>query len=195
MAKFLDRTGLGVLIKQIMNWVQDKLDEKQFIMKSGTGISIDADGITINHSNKVTAAEKVGGSTNETPGYGATFTVPHFTYDAQGHITGSGTKTVKIPASDNTDTKVTSVDNHYTPTGTETKSASGGASTDITGSATQVVTGVTVDAAGHVTAVTSKGLKSTNTGTTDSALTKDDIDTRWKNATGNNPPSVTWPSA
>lgn len=52
-----------------------------------------------------------------------------------------------------TDTKVTAVGNHYTPTGTTTKSASGASGTS--GTTVQVVTGVTMDAKGHVTAVTS----------------------------------------
>ena len=66
-----------------------------------------------------------------------------------------------------TDTKVTAVGNHYTPTGSSTISASGGTATNATGSgsAQQVVTGVTVDAKGHVTAVTSKGIYSTDTDT------------------------------
>ena len=64
-----------------------------------------------------------------------------------------------------TDTKVTAVGNHYTPTGSSTISASGGTATNATGSgsAQQVVTGVTIDAKGHVTAVTSKGIYSTDT--------------------------------
>lgn len=72
-----------------------------------------------------------------------------------------------------TDTKVTSVGNHYTPSGGTTKSASGGTATNATGSgnAVQVVTGVTVDAAGHVTGVTSKGVYSTDTNTTYSDVT------------------------
>lgn len=73
----------------------------------------------------------------------------------------------------NTDTKVTSVGNHYTPTKSTTKSASGGALTDITNSTsgTQVVTGVEMDAKGHVTGVTSVALKSTDSKVTvDSAL-------------------------
>ena len=66
-----------------------------------------------------------------------------------------------------TDTKVTAVGNHYTPSGGDTTSASGGTLTDITNSSSgvQVVTGVTKDAAGHVTGVTSVALKSTNTNT------------------------------
>lgn len=72
-----------------------------------------------------------------------------------------------------TDSKVTSVGNHYTPTKSTTKSASGGTVTDITNltSGTQVVTGVEMDAKGHVTGVTSVALKSTDTQVTvDSAM-------------------------
>ena len=67
----------------------------------------------------------------------------------------------------NTDTKVTSVGNHYKPSGGTTTSAAGGTLTDITNSANgvQVVTGVTKDDAGHVTGITSIALKSTNTDT------------------------------
>lgn len=53
----------------------------------------------------------------------------------------------------NTDTKVTSVDNHYTPSGGTTTSASGGSA--LTAGSSQVVTGITKDAAGHVTGITS----------------------------------------
>lgn len=76
-------------------------------------------------------------------------------------------------ADNNTDTKVTSVKNHYTPAKSTTKSASGGTLTDIANSSigTQVVTGVEMDAKGHVTGVTSIALKSTDTKVTvDSAL-------------------------
>ena len=68
-------------------------------------------------------------------------------------------------ADNNTDTKVTSVGNHYTPSGGNTTSASGGKLTDITNSSSgvNVVTGVTKDAAGHITGVTSLALKSVNT--------------------------------
>ena len=61
----------------------------------------------------------------------------------------------------NTDTKVTSPSNHYTPAKSTTKSASGGTLTDIANSTlgTQVVTGVEMDAKGHVTGVVSTALK------------------------------------
>lgn len=80
------------------------LDTNTAPRAAGSGLSLS--GNTLNHSNSVTAVTNVGGNTNETPGYNSTFSVPYFSYDAQGHITASGTKTVKIPASDNVDTKV-----------------------------------------------------------------------------------------
>lgn len=67
-------------------------------------------------------------------------------------------------ADNNTDTKVTSVGNHYTPSteNNTTKSASGATAAG-TGTTVQVVTGVTVDAAGHVTGVTSGAVQDRNT--------------------------------
>ena len=73
--------------------------------------------------------------------------------DSKGHVVGLGVDSIKMPGNPNTDTKVTSVSNHYTPSGGTTKSASGASGTS--GSTVQVVTGVTCDAAGHVTGVTS----------------------------------------
>ena len=76
----------------------------------------------------------------------------------------SGNTTIEL-TDNNTDTKVTAVGNHYTPSGGTTTSASGGTLTDITNSSSgvNVVTGVTKDAAGHITGVTSLALKSVNT--------------------------------
>lgn len=66
----------------------------------------------------------------------------------------SGYLAVSVPWTDtNTDTKVTSVANHYTPSGGTTLSASGGSS--LAAGFSQVVTGITKDAAGHVTGITS----------------------------------------
>ena len=81
-----------------------------------------------------------------------------------------GKLAVNVPWVDtdtNTDTKVTEVGNHYFPTSSTTKSASGGEVTDITNSTNgvNVVTGIKIDAAGHVCAVDSKALKSVNTNT------------------------------
>lgn len=68
-----------------------------------------------------------------------------------------------------TDTKVTSVGNHYTPAtdSSAEKDASGGTATQLPTSSgssnVQVVTGITMDAKGHVTGVVSKGLYSHDT--------------------------------
>ena len=54
----------------------------------------------------VTAGE-YGPTANQTPTYGATFNVPDIKVNAKGVVTSAVNRTVKIPASDNTDTKVT----------------------------------------------------------------------------------------
>ena len=48
-----------------------------------------------------------GDTTAQTPGYGSTFKVPSISVNAKGIVTAIGEHTVKIPASDNTDTKNT----------------------------------------------------------------------------------------
>lgn len=76
--------------------------------------------------------------------------------DAKGHVTGVTVTSGKIPANPNTDTKVTAVGNHYTPSGgTDMTTSEGDASAASAGSTYAVVTGVTLttDAAGHVTGV------------------------------------------
>ena len=57
---------------------------------AGTGLSLS--GTTFNHSNSVTAG--TAGTSSATSG--ATLAVPYVTYDAQGHITGTGTHTHTI---------------------------------------------------------------------------------------------------
>ena len=117
------------------------------------------------------AFEKIGNTDVNLSGYiekvkSAEGYVPKF--NADGALVSTGfTLGKSVPASAVfTDTKVTAVGNHYTPSGGTTTSASGGEVTDITnGTGVQVVTGVTKDAAGHVTGITSVGLKSVNTNT------------------------------
>lgn len=62
---------------------------------------------TISHANSGATAGSYGDSSAQTPAYGGTFKVPYVTVNATGHVTGISEHTVKIPASDNTDTKVT----------------------------------------------------------------------------------------
>lgn len=61
---------------------------KQDIVSAGTGISIGEDGITIGHSNSVTA---------KTAYVGSATAIPRIKYDSEGHITGTTTVTVYPP--------------------------------------------------------------------------------------------------
>ena len=56
---------------------------------AGTGLSLS--GTTFNHSNSVTAG--TAGTSSATSSSNRTIAIPYVTYDAQGHITGSGTHT------------------------------------------------------------------------------------------------------
>lgn len=89
---------------------------------------------------------------------------------SQFNIKGTGATTVTSDASGNvtisstdTDTKVTSVDNHYTPTANSTSEISKDASstTEATWGTTSLVTGVNIqrDAKGHVTGMTLDSIK------------------------------------
>jgi len=92
--------------------------------------------------------------------------------DGKGHVTGISVTSGKIPANPNTDTKVTSVDNHYAPAEDSGSAipATGGSATQLptssSGSLIQVVTGLKRDAKGHVVGVTSAGLWSPDNNTT-----------------------------
>ena len=62
--------------------------------------------VTISHQDSGVTAGSYGDSAAQTPTYGGTFKVPYITVDAKGHVTNVNDHTVKIPVSDNTDTKV-----------------------------------------------------------------------------------------
>ena len=51
-------------------------------------------------------ATNYGPSANASPSHGGTFSVPYITVDAKGRITAASTKTITLPADNNTDTKV-----------------------------------------------------------------------------------------
>lgn len=65
-------------------------------------ITITAKDTVYTHPNSGATAGAYGPKDNATPGYGSTFNVPYLTVNAAGHVTAISTKTVKIPASDNT---------------------------------------------------------------------------------------------
>lgn len=144
-----------------------------------TNTSKYAAGVTVNPSKKQISATKFKGALegnaataskiNTSEKIGDTNTPVYIAAD--GTVTPIGyTIDKSVPSSaEFTDTKVTSSANHYTPAedSSAEKDASGGAATQLptasTGTLVQVVTGVKMDAKGHVTGVVSKGLWSPNT--------------------------------
>ena len=95
--------------------------------------------------------------------------------DSKGHVTGVTVTSGKIPSNPNTDTKVTAVGNHYTPTTNNASSVSVDASGGSAGTwgTTQFVTGVTLkrDAAYHVTGLEIKSAKLPSNPNTDTKVT------------------------
>ena len=97
--------------------------------------------ITINHAN----ITRTNTTTTASPAYGASFTaIDTLTTNARGHVTGVRTKTITIPASDNTDTVYT----HPTHPGDDINIDS-----DFTGASviSNLDFNVTTDTLGHVT--------------------------------------------
>jgi hypothetical protein len=91
--------------------------------------------------------------------------------DAAYHVTGLEVNSIQLPSNPNTDTKVTSVDNHYAPSTNNASSISVAASGGTATWNTDVVKGVTIkrDAKGHVTGLEVSSVKipaNPNTNTT-----------------------------
>lgn len=79
----------------------------KFLRDDGTwAVPPDTDTVYTHPTSGVTAGS-YGDSAAQTPAYGGTFKVPYITVDANGHVTGISAHTVKIPATDNIDTKNT----------------------------------------------------------------------------------------
>lgn len=97
--------------------VTDDINTSGTITGNGSGLTnLNASNIgsgTLNADRLATSgatAGSYGPSANAEPGYGSTFNVPYITVDNKGRVTAASTKTVKIPASDNTNT-ASAVDN------------------------------------------------------------------------------------
>lgn len=110
------RLGIGTngkvlkVVGGVPSWADDVNTHNAHIIYSGTksdGTDISSgtassENITLGDSG-VTAGH-YGDASNQTPSYGSTFKVPSITVNAKGIVTGIATHTVKIPASDNTNT-------------------------------------------------------------------------------------------
>ena len=116
----------------------------------GTGLVLS--GTTINHSNSIVAGT-INGNESKILSFDDTFNIPIITYDAEGHITGTGITTMTMPSNPNTDTKVTNTLN------TTVKAYITGTILDTTNTGTQVFdTGVYLDTtAGMLTATSFNG--------------------------------------
>lgn len=128
--------------------------------------SASAGDITLGDSG-VTAGE-YGPTSNQTPGYGATFNVPDIKVNAKGIVTSVTNRTVKIPASDNTDTGANSVE--VTGTGNVVTAATYNASTrklTLTKGATSVTTDmIKTEVEAQINTLISSGITDPSTDTT-----------------------------
>lgn len=111
------RLGIGAngkvlkVVSGVPSWADDNNTHNSHIVYSGkkadgtTDISSGtaSSGNIILGDSGVTAGH-YGDASNQTPNYGSTFNVPSITVNAKGIVTGISTHTVKIPASDNTNT-------------------------------------------------------------------------------------------
>ena len=144
------------------------------------GLSLSSNAFSL--SNSGVSAGSYGPSANATPGYGSTFNVPYITVDAKGRVTSASTKTVTIPASDNTNTTYSAASggglslssNAFSIANSGVTAGSYGPSANATPGygSTFNVPYITVNAKGQVTAASTKTITipaSDNTNTTYSA--------------------------
>lgn len=108
--KVASNTGTAT---QVIGVNENSSDRTLTISGDGTYLSGEVSGssnaavVTITPTDSGATAGSYGDSANQTPSYGATFKVPYITVDEKGRVTEISEHTVKIPASDNTDTKNT----------------------------------------------------------------------------------------
>lgn len=146
--KFLDLEGVRQIKAHVAEDLSAKVDKTTTITAGSglTGGGALSDNRTISHADTSNVSNVTASGRKYITG---------LTFDGYGHVTGTTTGTETVT---NTDTKVTAVGNHYTPTANSASELKVDASstTAATWGSTDLVTGINLqrDAAGHVTGVT-----------------------------------------
>jgi len=121
--------------------------------KAGDGVKIDTDGLTFKHTNAIAPGTAQGTETS-TIENGGSFTTPTVTWDAQGHVTGSGSNTITLPeyaATDGIEIDEDGLTFKHTNAITA-GTAAGSSSKTLTNGASFNMPTVNYDAQGHITA-------------------------------------------
>ena len=121
--------------------------------KAGDGVKIDTDGLTFKHTNAIAPGTAQGTKTS-TIENGGSFTTPTVTWDAQGHVTGSGSNTITLPeyaATDGIEIDEDGLTFKHTNAITA-GTAAGSSSKTLTNGASFNMPTVNYDAQGHITA-------------------------------------------
>jgi hypothetical protein len=147
-----------------LGYSTDEANRNYAVKASGKNLYVNVPWSDTNTDTKVTSVGNhytiTSGTAKTTTASGSTLefngdVITGVNVDAAGHIYSLTTS--KLPSNPNTDTKVTSVSNHYTPSG---GTALTGTSSETLGFSGQVMTGITRDEAGHITGATFKNLPS-----------------------------------
>ena len=120
---------------------------------------------TIHLTKSGATAGSYGDSSAQTPGYGSTFKVPYITVDKYGRVTSISEHTVKIPASDNTNTTYTLTNALASHKFTWTLTPSSGSATTTTAELVQG-TGITLtdDTSNKKITITNSGVRAVTQG-------------------------------
>lgn len=95
-------SGTTKYLREDGSWQVPPNTNTTYSAASGGGLSLSGTAFSI--ANSGVTAGNYGPSADAAPGYGGTFNVPYVTVDAKGRVTAASTKTITIPASDNTNT-------------------------------------------------------------------------------------------
>ena len=114
-----------------------------------------SDTFTIGHALSGVTAGTTSPNTAQTPGFNSTFNIPTVTFDAAGHITSTGTTTVKIPAETTLSGGSAAANDATVAGGVTVKTAAAQSAKTLTWGGTFSLYEEKYDAYGHITGVAS----------------------------------------